>query len=169
MSTIGNIARGIIAAVALSVLSLGSASAQTKLSAEAISTARQIIALKGADRMFNAVLPGMIEQTKSTFEMQNPMLGKDLREAAEQLKKDMANKNDDLINEVAKTYASKFTEQELKELLAFYQSPLGRKVVQQEPASLDESMKVAQTWSQNVSDEVFSRMRAEMKKRGHEF
>ena len=31
--------------------------------------------------------------------------------------------------EVAKLYAARFTEQELKDLLAFYNSPVGKKIV----------------------------------------
>ena len=72
------------------------------------------------------------------------------------------------MNEVAKLYAIRFTEQELKDALAFYKSPLGRKLLEQEPNLLDQSMKNAQTWADKFSEEVIAKMRAEMKKRGHE-
>ena len=72
------------------------------------------------------------------------------------------------MNEVAKLYAIRFTEQELKDALAFYKSPLGRKLLEQEPNLLDQSMRNAQTWADKFSEEVIAKMRAEMKKRGHE-
>ena len=53
-------------------------------------------------------------------------------------------------------------------MLAFYQSPLGKKVLAEEPKALDESMAYAGTWADNLSEEVMAKMRAEMKKRGHD-
>jgi hypothetical protein len=52
--------------------------------------------------------------------------------------------------------------------LAFYQSPLGQKVIVEEPKSADESMTMAGSWADKLSEEVMSKMRAEMKKRGHD-
>ena len=74
----------------------------------------------------------------------------------------------EIVNDVAKLYASRFTEQELKDILAFYKSPLGRKLIVEEPAILDQSMKNAQVWAENLSQEVIAKMRTEMKKRGHD-
>jgi hypothetical protein len=38
----------------------------------------------------------------------------------------------------------------------------------EEPAILDQSMKNAQVWAENLSQEVIAKMRTEMKKRGHD-
>ena len=46
-------------------------------------------------------------------------------------------RGEDLLNEVAKLYAARFTEQELKDALAFYKTPLGRKMLTEEPRVLD--------------------------------
>jgi hypothetical protein len=56
----------------------------------------------------------------------------------------------------------------LKQLLSFYQSPLGQKVIDEEPKALDESMTMAGTWADDFSQDVINKMRAEMKKRGHD-
>jgi len=80
----------------------------------------------------------------------------------------LAPRSAEILNEVAKLYASRFTEQELKDTLAFYKSTLGRKLLTEEPAILDQSMKTAQTWAEGLSQEVIAKMRVEMKKRGHD-
>jgi hypothetical protein len=72
------------------------------------------------------------------------------------------------VNEVAKLYASRFTEQELKDTLAFYKSPLGKKLLVEEPLILDQSMRNAQSWADRLSQEVIGKIRTEMKKRGHD-
>ena len=46
---------------------------------------------------------------------------------------------------MAKLYAAKFTDQELKAILAFYQSPVGKKLLADQPIVVDASMKFAQT------------------------
>ena len=50
----------------------------------------------------------------------------------------------------------------------FYRSPLGQKMLKEEPVALDESLQRAQDWSIDFSEAVMGRFRAEMKKRGHQ-
>jgi hypothetical protein len=69
---------------------------------------------------------------------------------------------------VAIIYAQHFTEQELKELIAFYKTPLGQKMLKEEPVAVEASLKRAQDWSNAFAEVVLGRFRSEMKKRGHE-
>ena len=161
-------ARLTCAALLAAVVFGGSAIAQPQPSAEAVDTARQIITLKGGENIFNTLIPGVIEQSKYMFEQQNPNLGNPLREVAAKLRNELAPRQAELNSEVAKVYASRFTEKEIKDLLAFYQSPLGRKLILEEPKALDQSMTYAQDWARKLSDEVVVKMRAEMKKLGHD-
>jgi hypothetical protein len=146
----------------------GPAIAQSQPSAEAVDTARQIIALKGGENIFNTLIPGVIEQSRYMFEQQNPNLGNPLRDVSAKLRNELAPRQAELNGEVAKVYASRFTEKEIKDLLAFYQTPLGRKLIAEEPKALDQSMTYAQDWARRLSDEVVAKMRAEMKKLGHD-
>jgi uncharacterized protein len=156
------------AALLAAVVFGGSAIAQTQPTAEAVDTARQIIALKGGENIFNTLIPGVIEQSKYMFEQQNPNLGNPLRDVATKLRNELTPRQAELNSEVAKVYASRFTEKEIKDLLAFYQTPLGRKLIAEEPKALDQSMTYAQDWARRLSDEVVVKMRAEMKKLGHD-
>jgi uncharacterized protein len=137
-------------------------------SAAALATAKELITVKGATALWAPLVPGVIEQAKSVFLQTNPMLSKDLNEVAAKLRTDYAARSAEVVNDVAKLYAERFTEQELKDALAFYKSPLGKKMVTEEPAILDQSMRNAQTWANRLSEEVIGKMRAEMKKRGHD-
>ena len=156
------------AALLAAVVFGGSAIAQSPPSAEAVDTARQIIALKGGENIFNTLIPGVIEQSKYMFEQQNPNLGNALRDVATKLRNELTPRQAELHSEDAKVYSSRFTEKEIKDLLAFYQSPLGRKLITEEPRALDQSMTYAQDWARRLSDEVVVKMRAEMKKLGHD-
>ena len=149
-------------------LGIGAADAQQQPSASAIATAKEVITAKGAAALYGPLVSGVIERTKSVFLQTNPMLSKDLSEVAAKLHNEYGGRSAEIVNEVAKLYASRFTEQELKDTLAFYKSPLGRKLIVEEPAILDQSMKNAQVWAENLSQEVIAKMRTEMKKRGHD-
>jgi hypothetical protein len=157
------------AVLAASVLAFGGPLyAQNTPTPTAIETAKQIVTLKGGLAMFDALIPGVIEQGKGMFLQQNPNLQKDLNEVAAKLRAELAPRLAEVNEGVAKAYATHFTEQELKDILAFYQTPLGKKVINEEPKALDQSMTFAQDWAIKFSDEVVAKIRAEMKKRGHE-
>jgi hypothetical protein len=147
--------------------SIGTAVAQQP-SATAMLTAKELITVKGATTLYEPLVPGVIEQAKSVFLQSNPTLGKELNEVALKLRAEYAARSAEVVNEVARLYAVRFTEQELKDVLAFYKSPLGRKMMTEEPAILEQSMKNAQAWADRLSEEIFNKIRAEMRKRGHD-
>jgi hypothetical protein len=155
------------AALLVLLLSGGAVSAQQP-SADAIATAKELITVKGGTAIYEPLIPGVIEQAKCVFLRTNPMLGKDLNEVATKLRSEFAARSGELVNDAAKLYATRFSEKELKDALAFYKSPLGRKMIAEEAGILDQSMTNAQNWANRLSEEIMSKMRAEMRKRGHE-
>jgi hypothetical protein len=165
MQATNRVARLAAVAVALAVSSL-SAQAQQP-SAAALSTAKDIISTSGSTTLFNPLIAGVVEQAKLLLLQQNPNLSKVLTEVADKIRTDLAPRFDELTNEMARLYATSFTEQELKDLLAFYKSPLGKKVISEQPKIADASLRFAQNWANALSDEVIAKMREELKKRGH--
>jgi hypothetical protein len=95
-------------------------------------------------------------------------LSKDLNEVAAKLKAEYAARFAEPLNEAAKAYAAKFTEQELKDILAFYKSPVGKKVVLEEPTIIEESLAGVNRWASTLLDEITGKFRVEMKKKGHD-
>jgi uncharacterized protein len=136
--------------------------------AGAVAAARDLVAAKGGAAMFDPVIPGVVESTKGSLLPTNPNLSRDLNEVSLQLRKEYESKKAELLYEVAIVYAKHFTEQELKDLVTFYRTPLGQKLLKEEPAALEESLKRAQDWSIEFSEAVLGRFRTEMKKRGHQ-
>jgi hypothetical protein len=130
--------------------------------------AKQIVEIKGVKNVFVPLVRGVVEKTKNMFMQTNFMWQKDLNEVAAIEEKQYAPRVDELVDATARMYATHFTEQELKQLLAFYQSPVGKKALVEEPTVLDESMAYAGTWGDNLSQEVIGDMRDQMKKRGHD-
>lgn len=124
--------------------------------------------LKGGSQMFDGMVMGVIESAKDSFLPSNPQLSTPLNEVASQLRREYDPKKAELMNEVARAYARHFTEQELRELLAFYKTTLGKKVLASEANAVEDGFKRAQQWTNDFSDQVLNKMRAEMKKRGYD-
>jgi hypothetical protein len=133
----------------------------------ALKAADEIVKLTGATELFGPLIPGVVEQARLYFVQQNPALTNDANDVAAQLRKDYEPRVNELQAKVVEIYASHFTEQELKEILAFYVSPVGKKLLVEQPKLIDESLKYAQDWAAAFSDEVIGKMREGLKKKGH--
>lgn len=137
-------------------------------SPNSILIAKQIIEIKGVKSLFEPLIKGVVEKVKNQFMQTNFMWAKDLNEVADKLTKEYQPRASELIDESARIYASHFTEAELKQILAFYQTPTGRKVITEEPRALDQSMANAGVFGDKLSEEIINKFRDEMKKRGHD-
>ena len=155
------------AAIAFALVVAGAAAhAAEQPSATSMATAKKLIAVTDATAVFNPLIAGVVEQAKNMYLQQNPTLGKDLNEIASQIRKNLQPRFSELTDEVAKLYATHFTEKELKEILAFYSSPAGKKLLAQQPIVINSSMKFAQEWANKLSEQVTAKMREELKKKG---
>jgi uncharacterized protein len=147
----------------------GSADAEApQVSPGALLLAKQIVQIKRVDDVFKPIVAGVVAKARNSFLQVNFMYQKDIDEVAFSVGKQFAPRVSELIDASARFYASHFTEQELRDLLTFYQSPLGQKALAEEPKVLDQSMVYAGGWADNLSVEVVAAMRAELKKRGHD-
>jgi uncharacterized protein len=157
-----------LASIAVAAPALAQAPTQSP-SPAAILIAKQILEIKGSKQtVYEPLVRGVIERAKNEFMQTNFMWAKDLNEVAANLEKQYATQADELVDAAARIYASHFTEQELRQILAWDQTPVGRKMMIEEPKAFDEGMAHAGEWGQSFSDEVIARMREEMKKRGHD-
>ena len=161
------VARILWAAAVLCLAVAPDARAQQQPSPAAVAAAKEIVELKGAIGMFDPVLVGVVEHSKNLLLQGNPTLAKDLDEVAGKLRTELAPRRAEIHTEIARAYASQFTEQELKDALAFYKTPLGKKLVDAEPKAMDEVTKRVDAWANRFSQEVTTKIRDEMKKKGH--
>ena len=157
-----------LAAIAFALVAFGPAAHSQQPSAAAMATAKELVGITGATALFSPLIAGVVEQAKLLYLQQNPNLAKDLNEIADKMREDLKSRFVEITNEVARQYATNFTEPELKAILAFYQSPAGKKLLERQPTVVNSSMKFAQDWANKLSDEVVPKMREELKKRGHD-
>jgi hypothetical protein len=136
------------------------------VSPAALAAAKEILTLKNASAMYAAAVPNIVHQTKDQLLQTNLNYQKDLNEVEVIVAHTFAGKEKEIGDGMAQVYANEFTEQELKELVAFYKSPLGQKLLSAEPRAIQFSMSFMNQWAQNFAETVNAQFRAEMRKRG---
>lgn len=144
------------------------APAQPRATPAAVAAAREILQIKNATAMYQGAVPGLVEKTKIALIQQNLNYQKELNEVAGVVAQQLNGRQNEIGDGMAQIYASEFTEQELKDLVTFYKSPLGKKLIDAEPRAIGLSMAFMNSWAQNFSETVMGAFRAEMRKRGKE-
>jgi hypothetical protein len=134
----------------------------------AIAAAKEILAMKNASAMYANAVPNIVQQTKEVLLQNNLNYQKDLNEVAVIVAQSVAGREKEIGEGMATIYANEFTEQELKDLVTFYKSPLGQKLLTTEPRAIQFSMSYMNQWAQQFAETVNAQFRAEMRKRGKE-
>ena len=134
----------------------------------AIAAAKEILAMKNASAMYANAVPNLVQQTKDVLLQNNLNYQKDLNEVAVIVAQSLAGREKEIGEGMAKIYANEFSEQELKDLVTFYKSTLGQKLLATEPRAIQFSMSYMNQWAQAFAEVVNSQFRAEMRKRGKE-
>jgi uncharacterized protein len=154
-------------ALGLALMALPSGAQQPKAaSSAAIAAAKEILAMKNANAMYANAVPGIVEQTKNQLTQANLNYQKDLNEVAVLVAQKLAGREKEIGEGMANVYASSFSEQELKDLVTFYKSALGQKLLSTEPKAIQGSMAFMNQWAQTFAEAVNAEFRAEMRKRG---
>jgi hypothetical protein len=163
-------AAGLALGLALSSMPAGAQQPATPKPASpaAIAAAKEILAMKNASAMYAAAVPNIVQQTKETLMQSNLNYQKDLNEVAVIVARGLAGREKEIGEGMAQVYAGEFTEQELKDLVTFYKSPLGQKLLASEPKAIQLSMSYMNQWAQGFAEVVNGQFRAEMRKRGKE-
>jgi hypothetical protein len=132
----------------------------------ALAAAREILGMRNLTAIFANAVPTIVQRTKDALLQNNLNYQKDLDEVAVIIAQKMAGREKEIGEAMANVYANEFTEQELKDLVTFYKSTLGQKLLSTEPKAVQMSRAYMSQWAQTFAEQVGGEFRAEMQKRG---
>lgn len=161
-----HIGMGMLALMLVAAPALAQQPAAPAPSATALQTARNLVQANGEAHAFDGVIQNLVDGAALGFLQTNPDLAPQLRDLAATLRPEFDKRQGEIIDILATAYATRFTEAELKEALAFYKSPVGQKLVTDRPAIVQQAVQNMQIWGAKLNTEVMDRIRAEMKKKG---
>jgi hypothetical protein len=131
----------------------------------AIAAAKEILTMKNASSQYGLVIPNIVMRTRDVLFQSHLNYAQDLNEVAVIIKKEFAGREQEIGDGWATVYATVFTEQELKDLVAFFKSPLGQKWLVGEPRATAECVGWLEQWEQALMETVKTQFQIEMHKR----
>ena len=139
-----------------------SASGET-VTAQYRAVAKELMELTGAAELSQQMGAAVTAQFVMALRQAYPDISPRAFEIVEEVVQEMLGQGmaEELADEAVQVYARHFTEEDLRELLAFYKTPVGRKVIAKMPAVVAESMRVGQRWAERNSP----RLQVELQKR----
>jgi hypothetical protein len=138
-------------------------------SANAINLAAQILADVGLKASVDGEIPALAGEIQTQLSQLHPEMQSTLHEALLGLLPEFQKADAGVLADVAHVMASKMTEQELKDTLAFFESPTGKKYLAVQPVLLQALAISDGAWRPKVASDMMARLKEEMKKKGYEF
>ncbi len=128
----------------------------------------KLLKITGTDKMAIQVGSNMANILIEQLRKDNPKIPEDVIAAVkDETTKIIAEKMPDLMNQVIVVYAKYFTRQEVKGLIDFYQTPLGKKTIRTMPQIVNETMFIGQEWGKSFGTELGDRIETRLKKMGY--
>ena len=156
----------LIAVAALALLAALPARAQEP-SASHLAAAKELVQIIGVTASTEEIIPALTEDIRRQA-VTRPEIVKDLNEVLKNLQPELDLQRQQALNSVTRVYAKWLTEPELKEIIAFYKTPVGAKFNKIQPDIVEDAVKELGAWSQQVAEYIMTRTRVEMAKRGHQ-
>jgi hypothetical protein len=154
----------VAAALSLSVPMLPALAQE--ISPAQLELARKYVDLTDNANMYETVLVETGVQTMRTVLAQKPDISNVLEAAITKTLDGYKDRKGELMDQFARLYAVRFTTDELKQMVDFYSSPVGIKLVQTTPQLNTDLQTVISVWRANVQAEFYSKVKAELKTQG---
>lgn len=141
-----------------------------ELTAAKRSDIRKLIDVTGGSQIASRFAAAMTQQMFSTLKAERPDVPDRALAVMQRELSALFNEKVDapggLIDDVVPIYSKYFSHAEIKELLAFYQSDVGRKAIAVLPQVVNESMLAGQRWGESMGPEIQRRVDAALRKEG---
>jgi hypothetical protein len=156
-----------IALVAL--LGAGSAWSQTPPAppADSLAAAKELVTTMRATDQLRTIMPLIMQQLKPAIVQNRAEVAKDYDAMVPHMMEIMEGKLSQFADGVAVIYARHFAADELRQVTAFYQSPIGQKFLSNMPVITQESLAMGNKFGQEIAGELRNRMIDELRKKGH--
>lgn len=113
---------------------------------------RKLLEMTGSAALGQQVMDQMLSSFQTSMPGMDPTFWADLKKEMD------AN---ELVELIVPIYARHLTHDDVKQLIGFYDSPVGRKLISTQPAITAESMQVGQQWGQEVGMRVMTKIQSQ--------
>jgi hypothetical protein len=133
-----------------------------------LQAAREIMDLTGVTQNITNIY-AEFKDSAAQLVATRPEMKKDMDAVVAELKPEADKRAEDMTKTAAAVFANKMTEADLKEVIAFFKSPVGQRYTSLRAEAMKDIFPLLQPWSVQTSNYLFDRFSQEMRKRGHTF
>ena len=155
----------LLCVVALAFAAPALAQAPKLVDPATLAQARIFLEKSGSAALGQQVASAVLNAQWISLEQANPGRTAEINEVLGLMQAEFTKQLPPLVDAIAAVYAQHFNVEELGQISAFYDSPVGRRMVKEMPTILAETMTVAQTFGQKIAMEVISKLQPELEKR----
>ncbi len=131
-----------------------------------LQAARDVMDLTGVTQNITNIY-NEFEDSAKQLVATRPEATNDMKAIVAELKPEADKRADEMSRTAAAVFASKMTEADLKEVVAFFKSPVGQRYTSLRTEAMKDIFPLLQPWSVQTSNYLFDRFSQEMRKRGH--
>lgn len=158
----------IVGAAMVVALPIGFAGAQ-EISQSHLAAALAAAKASGATGGFDGALPLIAETIENQLIRDRPDVYEQIKTATIDAVVKMVPRRLDLDNEVARVWAKSFSEDELKDIATFFNSPAGQKYRDTGTKVVSDSFQVLSSWSDRVGSELTDKVKEALKQQNINF
>ena len=137
------------------------------VSGEVSDVALQLMKKMGADAQFEAIVPLMFESQMKVIKAARPDVSQQaLDRFRDVFVEEFTDSMDELLVGVASVYTKHFTVEEMQEIISFYDTPVGQKMINKMPQMMQESMQVGGAIGAKVGMDVAQRAMEKVRSEG---
>lgn len=156
------------ATLALGFVSIAAPAMAQEVPPEQLALARKYVDLTDRASIYEVTVVETGIETMKQIITQNPEISDQTNEAITKVIEDYKGHKGDLLNQFARVYASRFTMEELQQIVDFYSSPTGQKLAAANSDLNTDLQRVMQVFTNNLKREFFAKVRAELRAQGVE-
>lgn len=154
--------------LAVAWLAPGAASSQTSPPGNKHALALELIETTGSLKLIGDLVVASMPRAIESIKRNNPSI---TDKALDELRviglEEFRANLPDITDPMAAIYESLYSEDELRQIIEFYRSPLGRKMLEKTPIAFRQGQALGIAWAKKVGASIDARIKAEAVKRGY--
>ncbi|MEM8837908.1 MAG: DUF2059 domain-containing protein [Pseudomonadota bacterium] len=160
----------VLAIAACALIYSSSSWAQQKQFAQShLDAAHEAVFITRTSRAYNEVIPLLAERARAHMVERRPDLKDDIEEAIGEAALNLVERQGELDLLIARSWAARFSEEELRDITAFFATPTGSKLARMNTELIAVGLEIARLWGAERGEEMIELVRQNLKEKGHEF
>jgi hypothetical protein len=163
MTIVTAIRSALLALLVLVAAAVPAAAQQQELAPDHLAMARRFVDLTDHGNLYEQVILQTGIDTRKVILNQHPEIAEKLTTALVASLNSYRDRKNELMDQVARIYALRFSLEELTQIVAFYESDVGKKLSASNKAINEDTRLVLGVYRNNLRTEFYSKVRAELK------